>query len=169
MKRTFLLIAAALMSTAALAQTSSSWVIAAAGDFYTHESGLSISWTLGETAINTLEGNGLILSQGFQQGATAANMANDLETIKDKEELGVSIYPNPASTTLYLRFTAEDAETMATTIEIFDITGQLLQAQRLNATAGTVESINVKNLPRGIYMVCVQTAQKAKVMKLVKE
>nr|NQU92395.1 hypothetical protein [Bacteroidota bacterium] len=41
-------------------------VIASAGGFYEGEN-ISLSWTLGEPVIETFEGNGIILTQGFQQ------------------------------------------------------------------------------------------------------
>ena len=41
-------------------------VIASAGGYY-EGNGISLSWTLGEPVIETFEGNGIILTQGFQQ------------------------------------------------------------------------------------------------------
>ena len=41
-------------------------VIATAGGYYEGEN-LSLSWTLGEPVVKTLTGNGMVLTQGFQQ------------------------------------------------------------------------------------------------------
>lgn len=72
-------------------------VAAAAGDFCENSSG-SLSWTLGEVAIETLVGANLILTQGFQQSKLTVT------TIDDMQLLGIelSVFPNPTNSHLFI-------------------------------------------------------------------
>ncbi len=78
-------------------------VIASAGGYSTN-SGIAISWTLGETVIPTFispDGN-MILSHGFQQKLIVTAVK---ETIF--EAFKVKVYPNPAAEILNIEFSTE--------------------------------------------------------------
>nr|NQU93634.1 hypothetical protein [Bacteroidota bacterium] len=55
-----------LLLTSIIIQSSAQQVISTAGGYFEGEN-ISLSWTLGEPVIETFEGNGIILTQGFQQ------------------------------------------------------------------------------------------------------
>ena len=72
----------------------------------------------------------------------------------------IKIYPNPAKDLVTIENTA------GSTIQIFDILGQLLIEKKTN---NETETINVKELTRGIYFVKVQKGKTATTQKLIKE
>ena len=69
MKKYVVLLFISCIAFLAPGQSISSYVVATAGES-AEAGGISISWTLGEIAIETLEDNAgtLTLTQGFQQG-----------------------------------------------------------------------------------------------------
>src|SRR6476661_6495936 len=90
MKKVLLLV---LIATAGIvraqAQTADRQTISSGGDFVKLADGTSFSSTIGETVISTIQGPGIILTQGFQQPETfkVRTVEGDIE---------VTIYPNPA-------------------------------------------------------------------------
>lgn len=76
MKKYFILLLVSFLGLYVSGQSISSYVIGSAGESV-EAGGISVSWTLGELAIETLEDNGntLILTQGFQQGYFETNNA----------------------------------------------------------------------------------------------
>ena len=74
----------------------------------------------------------------------------------------ISIYPNPATTTLNLSST----ETMDFTATITDITGKVIRTENVLSTQ---HAINVSDLSSGIYLLRLQTpAGATKTVKFVK-
>ena len=96
MKRYILVFCAALYALSLSGQKQE--VIASAGG-YNSAGGISISWTLGETIIPTFSSGDLILTHGFQQQLIVTTIEDNLE-----ELVNVTVYPNPASEVLNLRF-----------------------------------------------------------------
>jgi hypothetical protein len=85
------------------------------------------------------------------------------ESSVDSRQSAVSIYPNPSSTQITI-------ETPKTTskflISIFNLNGQEVINQKLTAP-GT--SIDISNLPQGIYCVRLTSDNIVKVLKIIKE
>ena len=74
----------------------------------------------------------------------------------------ILIYPSPAQN----QFTIESTNYKNTTAEIFNIEGSLLQSTFLQSAKTT---LNIENLPAGIYFVKVKNAEGVTVKKIVKE
>ncbi|MES2779837.1 MAG: T9SS type A sorting domain-containing protein [Bacteroidota bacterium] len=72
----------------------------------------------------------------------------------------VSMYPNPASSTL--NFDLNDAKTYA--VAIFDITGKIQTSASINATQ---HSMDISNLGSGIYLVSIENNGAKKVVRLI--
>ncbi|MEM6723788.1 MAG: T9SS type A sorting domain-containing protein, partial [Bacteroidota bacterium] len=68
----------------------------------------------------------------------------------ERVELSVAIFPNPTSGPINVQLENEGQNVR---IQVFSSTGQ-----RVYETAGTVNSIDVSNLPRGTYFLVVQSA-----------
>ena len=83
---------------------------------------------------------------------------NDLKGDKSP----ASIYPNPSNGQLFI----ESTNYKNTTAEIFNIEGALLQSLFLQSAKTT---LNIENLPAGIYFVKVKNAEGVTVKKIVKE
>jgi hypothetical protein len=77
-----------------------------------------------------------------------------ISAVESVDEVGeMEVFPNPASDWVELRFT--DPATELTTLQIFDLTGRLLQ--RYFLPAGTeVYSLDIAVLPAGIYWIILQ-------------
>lgn len=96
-------------------------VIATSGESFEKEEG-SISWTLGEVAVDNYE-NGT-LSEGFQQVVlSVTSSTNNLPA-------GVKIYPNPVVQTLSIENNAKNY-----TLNLYDINGAQLLSKKCNATS----------------------------------
>ena len=78
-----------LISIESYNQTIDQSVVSPAGNNVEAET-FSISWTLGEVAVSTLTSDGIILSQGFQQGNLFVNAIEGIES-----EFQLKTYPNP--------------------------------------------------------------------------
>jgi len=68
------------------------------------------------------------------------------------EKSGFSLYPNPANEMFSIR---SNTDVLASTIELYDITGKLLLSKKADATSEN--SISVANFAKGMYLVTVET------------
>ena len=95
---------------------------------------------------------------------------NDLEDdeiryskIKDFE---VFIYPNPATNELYIEFLSKSIVSRYD-VSIFDLTGKLLQENKLNPDI--TNSINIKYLPSGLLLIKInEDGSMVKFQKIIK-
>lgn len=94
----------------------------------------------------------------YGSGESASFSTDEELGVTSQELTGVSIYPNPASTTLNV------AGAESATVEIYDLLGKLLLTQN-NITA--TESIQISALPTGTYLVKITQDGAVKTDKLV--
>jgi hypothetical protein len=138
-------------------------VISTAGNYGT-AGGYSLSYTIGELAVLTLDPDGsFILTQGFQQPfAVGVNPGFD--------DLGmdwsVNPYPNPVSDFLNIRFTIQNPVDF--NIEIIDLTGKKLWIKNYpGIMPQEVVSIDLSVYVRGVYLLRISTPDQ-KVNKVYK-
>lgn len=127
-------------------------VIAAAGDFKESEN-LSISWTLGEIAVETLDNGTHIVTQGFQQGDLK------ISTLMENASLDFSLkaFPNPVMNKLSVEF---DAESLP--FQLVDFAGKII----MNGTLyNGLDIIDFTSLPPGTYFLVVNKHQTHKIIK----
>lgn len=79
----------------------------------------------------------------------------------------VSLYPNPASSTLNLNFT--NTKPYNAQVEILDATGKQVIKDSAMVTAGKSLPVDVSGLSHGIYFVRISNGTQAKVLKFVKQ
>ena len=128
--------------------------VIAAGGGHAETETLSLSWTLGELATSTLFGEGLILTQGFQQVITVGTGLEFKES-----EWSVSVYPNPVNDELRIRFNIQHSEEFF--IEIQDVTGRVIyQTQHRLIHTGDEVSLNTSAYSTGIYFLKVLSADR---------
>jgi len=136
-------------------------VIASAGGYNT-ATGITISWTLGETIIPTFtSGDGtLILTHGFQQQLIITTVEENLETL-----VTVTVFPNPASDNVNIRFNeAIDDEVK---LVIVNSNGKPVKSIVIEAT--TLEKqINLQDIPAGVYYLRLTKGKLSNVYKVVK-
>jgi hypothetical protein len=161
MKRLILIFCTVLFTLSLSAQKQE--VIASAGG-YNSAGGISISWTLGETIIPTFKDDPvnptIILTHGFQQQLIVTAIQENLF-----ELVNVTVYPNPASEILNIRFEVPlDGE-----VEVFILNqqGSLVLTGFIEAT--TVETqINMQEYPAGVYFIRLVKGKLSNVYKVVK-
>ena len=123
MKKHLIILLASFFSLYVSGQSISSYVIGSAGESVEAD-GISLSWTLGEIAIETLEdaGNTLILTQGFQQGYFEITSIKDPLLVSNKFKL--KVYPNPAKEFVWVELNSEEINKAL--VEMYDIEGKLV-------------------------------------------
>jgi hypothetical protein len=136
-------------------------VIASAGG-YNEAAGISISWTLGETIIPTFQSadNSIILTHGFQQQLIITAIEENLETM-----VSVTVYPNPASDILNIRFD----EPLDEDVRLMIINAQGKPVRILVIEAATYEKqISLQDIPSGVYNLRLIKGKLSNVYKVVK-
>lgn len=119
-------------------------VIASAGS-YSEADNISLSWTLGEIAVTTLEEGNLVLSQGFQQA-----YINGTSVKLEELNWQITAYPNPVKNELSIQF--DLLETSNFWIEIQDVTGRILsQEQFKEVYSGDIIPVDMSSYKVGIY------------------
>lgn len=74
-----------------------------------------------------------------------------IKVVKTTTTRQISFFPNPATTTVNVTL----ADHTATSVELMNITGQVLQVIQVTASNGTTISFNVAQYARGMYVVRV--------------
>ncbi len=132
--------------------TISSYVIATAGGDTT-VNGVSVSWTLGEVAIETIanDDSTLILTQGFQQGYFEITSIG--EPLSNNFIL--KIYPNPASEFVWVALESEEIKDAI--VELYDMEGKLVYNSKLNVVEGP-NKIELNRLSSSQYILRISDA-----------
>lgn len=159
MKRLILFLTAITLAFSANAQKQE--VIASAGGYNT-ATGISISWTLGETIIPTFKAsdNSIILTHGFQQQLIITTVEDNLE-----DAVKVTVYPNPASEIVNIAF--DNPVEGEIKLFLINAQGALVKTDVIEAT--TIEKqLNLQDLPAGIYYLRLSKGAVSNVYKVVK-
>jgi hypothetical protein len=135
-------------------------VVSSAGNFHANASG-SISWTLGELAVETLTTAGNILTQGFQQSRLTVTGIGDLP-ILDYE---IVVFPNPASDHLIILTDKEQHENLY--YQLYDLSGKIIVQDRIRETETTIP---VNNLRSAVYLLrIIEGNRQVRAFKVVKQ
>lgn len=148
MKRPVLFIMLLFLSGGAL--TAQLQVISTAGGVAENSNG-SVSWTLGETVVGSLEGSNTTISQGFQQGNL--EVTTGIET-SPGVEIQTRVYPNPVKDILNVEI--ENQENTGLNFALYDIEGKLLKEGIVESPSFT---INLGGYPAGQYILQVSSEQ----------
>ncbi len=119
-------------------------LLSTSGDFFSNES-YSISWSLGEIAIETFAQTNNILTQGFQQTKLTTTGIKE-NTI---EESQITIYPNPATDKIFVNFNSKEYSWYM--LEIFDLIGSKKILQKIDKPSKKIV-IEINDLESGIYL-----------------
>ena len=133
-------------------------IISSAGKH--HAAGnIQVSWTLGEPIIETLIGDGNILTQGFHQPKLTVTPVFTLN-----ETSGIKVYPNPSSRIVYIELAGQ--QPFNATAELYSPDGKLRKQQHVNNERAI---LNVQELPNGSYLLKISKDKELlKTFKLVK-
>ena len=123
-------------------------------------SGVMVTQTIGQqSVVGNYSNRGFDIGQGFQQSNWARIIIQGTSP-----EFEVSIYPNPFSGIVNIQHNSEDD----ITINVFDPAGKLVYKNLLNVT-GPDQSINLKTLSSGVYLVHLYSNQLTYFTKLIRE
>ena len=88
--------------------------------------------------------------------------------VKENGISDLSIFPNPASSTMNVLLTAEEAGQL--TFRISDMTGRTLSTESVENFGGEMlHTINVSNLSKGLYLLSIEGKQGTSVHKFIVE
>ncbi|MEL6535043.1 MAG: T9SS type A sorting domain-containing protein [Bacteroidota bacterium] len=115
------------------------------------------------TITGIVNGSGTEIVSGQELTNTGITIFNDPE-----DEVGISVFPNPASEATTLSISMEEAEVV--TIEVLTITGQSVFSERMSLEAGTHEqALDIAALQPGIYLVNVKSESIQGTQRLIVE
>ncbi|MBL0139393.1 MAG: T9SS type A sorting domain-containing protein [Bacteroidetes bacterium] len=134
-----------LFSLVSSSQSLERSVVAVSGNYYEQPGTGSLSFTLGEIAVATLNSTGNFLTQGFQQPDTSF-----IDFVYEKEAInGFTIYPNPVADVLTCNINSEEKYLFS----IADGGGRLVDVPQI--TQGFQVFLNVRSLAPGIYFLSI--------------
>lgn len=148
MKLKLLIFPILLIPLLAQAQTIQMSVIAGGGGYETSASN-SVSWTLGEAVIETLQQGSNILTQGFQQPNYDAIVS---VLLVGNKQIIVKAFPNPATDEVSISFSELISEPFL--LAITDAQGKKLGNYTLKETEN---KILIDNFANGIYFLNIRT------------
>ena len=127
-------------------------VIASAGGHHEVAS-VSLSWTLGEVAVETLGGDNYILNLGFQQGDLT------ITSLLDESFAGFSVktFPNPVQNKLTVEFEKDKLY-----FRILDINGRQLKNGFLYSGSGILD---FEDVAKGTYFLEIDKKRTCKIIK----
>ena len=123
--------------------TNSQEIISPAGNH--HEAGnISISWTLGETVVETFKADEIILTQGFHQPALTVVSIDEI----DAPGYNITAFPNPTKSFITLNVETEDFENLR--FGLYDFNGRLIKHNRLYERH---TNVSFEGLEQGVYFI----------------
>jgi hypothetical protein len=163
-KQFFITIGLVGISSLGFSQSLSPTVIASAGNVISNGT-VSLSWTLGELAVSTINSGANILTQGFHQPETSIPIGIKNIGITTS----VSAFPNPVANELTLEINSGTTETFD--VIIIDALGRQIAKNQFNATYGqTRHTMNISDFAPGTYLMKVNSTNGkfAKTLKITK-
>ena len=127
-------------------------VIGTAGN-YSENGKASLSWTIGETVVETVSDGTNTLTQGFQQGNLSVT------TLIKQPELSsnLKVYPNPVKNILNV-----ETDKKGMDYQLLNINGQVVSNGKLE---NTNQEINFSALPSGTYFLKINNEKTHKIIK----
>lgn len=96
-----------------------------------------------------------VLGSAHQKYSLVANVTVGVDEIATPA-IGVSVFPNPVKSSIEANVTID--QTSDVTIQLVDITGKLAKSENVHYTTGEHHlSMDVSDLPKGIYMLSIQS------------
>ncbi len=139
-------------------QISAQQLVSGAGGFYAKTNG-SLSWSLGEPAINTYVTSNSILTQGFQQYVRTGTA---VQTVAGKST--IEVYPNPASSYINIDVNADQVSTYQ--FKLYDMNGRVVKDESPNSSS--YYRINIEDIPAGVYLLEIISRAGVASFKIVK-
>jgi len=133
------------------AQQTSQTVIASSGN-YDQVNTVSIEWTLGELAVQSLEGSNIMLTEGFHQPQLDVILVPPHVVLSS--QLKVTVSPNPTQGILYIKIRSELDKQAVLSLSTLD--GRLVQKETIILSQGDIEW-NLSKYYSGLYILTLHT------------
>lgn len=134
--------------------------IAATGSYFENNE-FSVSWGVGELAIETFSSGNYIVTQGFQQSKLEVTNIDNTNSEFDY----IEVYPNPTSDFVYLNF--KDKAPLACEYQMIDTEGKVMNKQKITEQSVQVSFVNKKT---GVYFMRIFSDKTLiKTFKIVKK
>jgi hypothetical protein len=135
-------------------------VVSSAGGQSENSNG-SLSWTVGEVAVETLRNNDLILTQGFHQTRLEATGLDIIDGIQPD----ILAYPNPVDDIINVNIKGL-SEIKGWSYILYDTHGRVLENSVIDSDN---TGISFSNLPKSTYLLRVYSEKEgAKVFRIIK-
>ncbi len=139
------------------------------------QAGVSYIWFVNNQVVDGQSGTSLvrssnansIIARATNSGGCTANSVNAL-SVKEKSWLSseaVTAFPNPMQGTLHFRI--QDEQLQKLSAKLFNIQGIELISKNMVGTSES--SVDVQNLPKGIYILKLQSGNLERTERLIKE
>jgi hypothetical protein len=133
-------------------------VISSGGD-YSQNSGLSISYTIGETVTESFEFGQQMLTQGFQQAKL------DVASIESSNfRHGYRLYPNPTQDIIWIERIEQSSS--LTNYSLMDIQGRVLNEFKSHEAH---VSIDLSHYPVAVFLLRISNMENANTYKITKQ
>ncbi len=136
-------------------------IISTAGNFDTGAT-KNVSWTMGEIAVETLQSDQVVLTQGFQQSKI---IITKVEKSK-KPDFKLNLYPNPTENDLIIEiFDKPEANLKG---YLYTTEGELIKYVKIESK---ITTLNLENLVNGMYIlkICNAKNQTLVIYNIVKQ
>jgi hypothetical protein len=154
MKQNLLTILFMLPVFLAGAQQITESVISSGGESYSAQD-YNLSWTVGETVIETFYADGLTLTQGFHQGSYTLTRIDE----NNNGKFEVNVFPNPAVNYVNIETFGEPKEMFAS---LYDMNGKVVRHQAFTTNA---LSLNISDLKEATYLLVITSTKGEKLAK----
>lgn len=119
----------------------------------------SISLTIGQVFINSVEGDNGVINEGIQQPYTS-----EVITGEELNEIHLQLFPNPTSDIAIIKVASEHIGLL--NYSLFDETGRLIITNQINSSESTIA---LAKLASGIYILNVRnSSQTIKSFRIIK-
>jgi hypothetical protein len=135
-------------------------MISSQGSTSITDGGVVITQTIGQqSVIGNNENQSLKIGQGYQQTNWSKIILE-----QTNPEFEVSIYPNPFNDSINVQHNSEED----ITINIFNPAGMRVFTSVINVT-GSIQTVNLEQLPSGVYLIHLLSTKLTYFTKLIKK
>ncbi len=120
--------------------------------------GVQLSWSIGEPVVETVDGGGATLTQGFQQSNVFISDVSE-NIISDYR-----VFPNPIKNQFTIELIRDRNETSLKAF-LFNLNGKLIKEIQLSSLSTIV---NTNDLSVGSYLLQITTETQNKTFKIIK-
>jgi hypothetical protein len=159
MRKSFFTILMIICAVSSKAQTIDPSVLASGGGS-AKTSMVSLDWTLGEFAVETIFTADKMYTQGFNQPFLIVRPS--LVLAPDKSFYKILVAPNPVQS--ILNFSINSIKDIMVSVSVADIQGKTLIQRKVNSVAGYLQ-INFQGLAKGTYILTVREAASGHVIQ----